>query len=97
MNCFVCYLQAFALLLMCVVISVDVICLGVIPAPWLYLLGSLAVWGQVGWNLTPLGPLLLLPTLIYIDGKSIRPLPSQPLSPLAAHWYDMVHVVESFF
>lgn len=74
---------------MCVVISVDVICLGVIPAPWLYLLGSLAVWGQVGWNLTPLGPLLLLPTLIYIDGKSIRPLPSQPLSPLAAHWYVM--------
>ncbi|CAL8122306.1 unnamed protein product [Orchesella dallaii] len=76
---------AFALLLICIVVSVDVICLGVIPAPWLYLLGSLAVWGQVGWNLTPLGPLLLLPTLIYIDGKSIRPLPSQPLSPLAAH------------
>ncbi|CAG7825807.1 unnamed protein product [Allacma fusca] len=76
---------AFAILLVCIVVSVDVICLGVIPAPWLYLLGSLAVWGQVSWSLTPLGPLLLLPTLIYIDGKSIRPLPSQPLSPLAAH------------
>lgn len=77
--------QAFALLLVCIVVSVDVICLGVVPLPWLYLLGSLAVWGQVGWNLTPLGPLLLLPTILYLDGKSIRPAPSQPLSPLAAH------------
>ncbi|OXA55690.1 Macoilin [Folsomia candida] len=76
---------AFALLLVCIVVSVDVICLGAIPPAWLFLLGSLAVWGQVGWSLTPLGPFLLIPTLIYLDGKSIRPLPTQPISPLAAH------------